>query len=60
MASLCSLGEPADDEFGQPGVRVRGQLPYLTTIMLEGILVALGLAVACLWIAGRAFVRENA
>jgi len=28
--------------------------------MLEGILVALGLAVACLWIAGRAFVRENA
>jgi ABC-type multidrug transport system permease subunit len=33
---------------------------YLTTIMLEGILVALGLAVACLWIAGRAFVRENA
>jgi len=33
---------------------------YLTTIMLEGVLVALGLAVACLWIAGRAFVRENA
>jgi ABC-2 type transport system permease protein len=33
---------------------------YLTTIMLEGILVALGLAVVCLWIAGRAFVRENA
>jgi len=28
--------------------------------MLEGILVALGLAIACLWIAGRAFVRENA
>jgi len=33
---------------------------YLTTIMLEGVLVAVGLAVACLWIAGRAFVRENA
>jgi hypothetical protein len=33
---------------------------YLTTSMLEGILVALGLAVACLWIAGRAFIRENA
>ena len=33
---------------------------YLTTIMLEGILVALGLAAVCLWIAGRAFVRENA
>ena len=33
---------------------------YLTTIMLEGVLVAVGLAVACLWIAGRAFIRENA
>jgi ABC-2 type transport system permease protein len=33
---------------------------YLTTIMLEGVLVATGLAVACLWIAGRAFIRENA
>jgi hypothetical protein len=33
---------------------------YLTTIMLEGVLVAIGLAAACLWIAGRAFVRENA
>src|SRR5215475_5148990 len=33
---------------------------YLTTIMLEGVLVAVGLAIACLWIAGRAFVRENA
>jgi len=29
-------------------------------IMLEGVLVAVGLAIACLWIAGRAFVRENA
>src|SRR5262249_54206364 len=33
---------------------------YLTAIMLEGVLVAVGLAIACLWIAGRAFVRENA
>jgi hypothetical protein len=33
---------------------------YLTAIMLEGVLVAVGLAAACLWIAGRAFVRENA
>ena len=33
---------------------------YLTTIMLEGVLVAIGLAVACLWVAGRAFIRENA
>jgi len=28
--------------------------------MLEGLLVAVGLAAACLWIAGRAFIRENA
>ena len=33
---------------------------YATTIMLEGVLVAIGLAAACLWVAGRAFVRENA
>jgi len=33
---------------------------YLTTIMLEGVLMAVGLAAACLWIAGRAFIRENA
>jgi hypothetical protein len=28
--------------------------------LVEGVLVAIGLAVACLWIADRAFVRENA
>jgi ABC-2 type transport system permease protein len=33
---------------------------YLTAIMLEGVLVAIGLAALCLWIAGRAFIRENA
>lgn len=33
---------------------------YLNTVMLEGIVVAVGLAVACLWIAARTFVRENA
>jgi ABC-2 type transport system permease protein len=33
---------------------------YATGIMLEGVLVAIGLAAACLWIAGRAFIRENA
>ncbi len=33
---------------------------YLTGIMLEGVLVAIGLAALCLWIAGRAFIRENA
>jgi len=33
---------------------------YATTIMLEGVLVAIGLAALCLWIAGRAFIRENA
>ena len=33
---------------------------YATTVMLEGILVAVGLAVVCLWAAARVFVRENA
>ena len=33
---------------------------YLSTIMLEGIAVSVGLAAVCLWIAARAFVRENA
>jgi hypothetical protein len=33
---------------------------YLNSIMVEGIAVAIGLAAACLWLAGRAFVRENA
>jgi len=33
---------------------------YATTIMLEGVCVAVGLAALCLWIASRAFVRENA
>jgi len=28
--------------------------------MIEGILVAVGLAALCLWIASRVFVRENA
>ena len=33
---------------------------YVNTIMLEGVAVSIGLAIACLWIAARAFVRENA
>jgi ABC-2 type transport system permease protein len=33
---------------------------YLNTIMLEGVLVAIGLAVVCLWVAARTFIRENA
>jgi ABC-2 type transport system permease protein len=33
---------------------------YLSTVMLEGVAVAVGLAAVCLWIASRAFVRENA
>jgi ABC-2 type transport system permease protein len=33
---------------------------YLNAVMVEGIAVAIGLAVACLWLAGRVFVRENA
>jgi ABC-2 type transport system permease protein len=33
---------------------------YANTIMLEGVLVAAGLAAVCLWLGSRAFVRENA
>jgi len=33
---------------------------YSGTIMAEGVAVAIGMAVVCLWVASRAFVRENA
>ena len=33
---------------------------YASSIMLEGVLVSVGLAALCLWIASRVFVRENA
>jgi ABC-2 type transport system permease protein len=33
---------------------------YANTIMLEGVAVAAGLAVVCLWLGSRVFVRENA
>jgi ABC-2 type transport system permease protein len=33
---------------------------YLNAVMLEGVAVSIGLAVACLWLAGRVFIRENA
>jgi ABC-2 type transport system permease protein len=33
---------------------------YLTTVVLEGVAVSIGLAAVCLWLASRAFVRENA
>jgi ABC-2 type transport system permease protein len=33
---------------------------YINSIMLEGICVAVGLAAACLWLASRAFIKENA
>ncbi|HMD95163.1 MAG TPA: ABC transporter permease [Trebonia sp.] len=36
----------------------RGQ--YATTVMLEGVLVAVGLAAVCLWLGSRVFLRENA
>jgi len=28
--------------------------------MVEGVAVSVGLAIVCLWLAGRAFMRENA
>ena len=33
---------------------------YASTIMLEGVLVAAGLALVCLWLGSRVFLRENA
>jgi ABC-2 type transport system permease protein len=33
---------------------------YVNTIMVEGIGVAVGMAAICLWLASRAFLRENA
>ena len=33
---------------------------YATTIMAEGVAVAAGLAVVCLWLGSRAFLKENA
>ncbi|HET7014276.1 MAG TPA: ABC transporter permease [Streptosporangiaceae bacterium] len=33
---------------------------YLNAIMVEGICVAVGLAAVCLWLASRAFIKENA
>ena len=33
---------------------------YATTIMVEGVAVAVGVAIICMWLGSRAFVRENA
>ncbi len=33
---------------------------YANTVMVEGVAVAIGMAIVCLWFATRAFVRENA
>ena len=33
---------------------------YGNTIMLEGVAVAVGLAIVCMWLGSRAFLRENA
>jgi len=33
---------------------------YFNAIMVEGICVAVGLAAVCLWLASRAFIKENA
>jgi hypothetical protein len=41
-------------------MRAAFQGSYGGTIMLEGVGVAVGLAALCLWVASRAFVRENA
>jgi hypothetical protein len=33
---------------------------YFNTIVVEGLAVAVGLAVVCLWLGSRVFLRENA
>jgi ABC-2 type transport system permease protein len=33
---------------------------YGGAVMVEGVAVSIGLAAACLWLADRVFVRENA
>ena len=33
---------------------------YFNSVVVEGIAVSVGLAIICLWLAGRAFVKENA
>ncbi|MBV9444775.1 MAG: ABC transporter permease [Streptosporangiaceae bacterium] len=33
---------------------------YLNTIVVEGIVVAVGMAIVCLWLGSRVFLRENA
>jgi len=33
---------------------------YFNTVVAEGIGVSVGLAIVCLWLAGRAFAKENA
>jgi ABC-2 type transport system permease protein len=33
---------------------------YLKTVMIEGISVSIGMAIICLWLASRVFVKENA
>jgi ABC-2 type transport system permease protein len=33
---------------------------YFNTIMVEGISVSIGMAIVCLWLASRAFIKENA
>ena len=33
---------------------------YFNSIMVEGVAVSIGLAIVCLWLAGRAFIKENA
>jgi len=33
---------------------------YANTIMLEGVAVSVGLALVCLWLGSRVFLRENA
>jgi ABC-2 type transport system permease protein len=37
-----------------------GYAGHYRSAVMEGVAVSIGLAAACLWLAGRVFVRENA
>ncbi len=41
-------------------MRAAFQGVYGGTVMIEGVAVAVGMAAVCIWVASRAFVRENA
>jgi len=56
---LQGIGRATPFRYIIDAMRQAFQGVYATTIMVEGVCVAVGLAAVCLWIASRTFVREN-